>query len=336
MFNKKIIQFYQGLQNTISKIQELFLSDWMINFFKNIAFSGRGSNRCLKEGFLPVPVHFYSPIPDINDLEKRKIWDKKSRLSGIDFNKKNQLILLKKLGQNFSQECQWSLEPTNNPADFYVDNQGFSYGCAAALHSVIRYYKPKKVIEIGSGNSSQVIVRALKLNKEKEHQAAQYIVIDPYPTPFLTKRYLGCHKILKQKVEMVKPEFFDQLGKDDILFIDSGHTVRIGGDVNFLYLDVLPRLKPGVLVHIHDIGLPYEYPKAYATNEVFRQFWTEQYLLQSFLVYNQEFEILLAMNHLMIDHKKDFQKAFPLYDPKIHKFVSGSFWIRRKGDIDGE
>ena len=316
-----------------AKIISRLVTKYTLAIYKRVAIEGIGSDACLKEGFLPVPVHYYSPIPDIFDLSKRKIWDKKSNLTGVNFNEKTQIAFLHELGKKYAKECDWPLKPTKNPADYFVDNQGFSYGCAAALHSMIRHYKPKRVIEIGSGNSSQVIAAALSINKMKDHQKSKYIIVDPYPTHYLAKRpgrsgYYS--QLLKQKVELLDPKFFDQLDKNDILFIDSGHTVRIGGDVNFLFLEVLPRLKPGVVVHIHDIALPYEYPKVYATNEVFRQFWTEQYLLQSFLIFNPTFEVLLAMNYIQTDHKKDFEKAFPLYDLKIHIFSSGSFWIRRK------
>jgi hypothetical protein len=137
-------------------------------------------------------------------------------------------------------------------------------------------------------------------------------------------------QLVKERVEILNVNFFDQLGKDDVLFIDSGHVVRIGGDVNYLILDILPRLAPGVIIHFHDVGLPCDYPKVYATNPQFRVFWTEAYLLQAFLCYNDKFEILLAMNYLMTECQDVFRAAFPLYDPCKHRAVSGSFWIRRK------
>jgi hypothetical protein len=135
--------------------------------------------------------------------------------------------------------------------------------------------------------------------------------------------------MIRERVELTDISRFKELGPNDILFIDSGHTVRTGSDVNFLYLEVLPRLSPGVIIHSHDIGLPYEYQKVYFTNPSFRVFWTEAYLLQAFLSLNPHFEIMLAMNYLMMNHKEKFCKAFPHYNPAIHKATSGSFWIRR-------
>ena len=95
-------------------------------------------------------------------------------------------------------------------------------------------------------------------------------------------------------------------------------------------LDVLPRLASGVIVHFHDIGLPYEYPKVYATNPTFRVFWSEAYLLQAFLSFNSTFEVLLAMSYLMTEQTKEFRAAFSPYDPAQQVAISGSFWIRRK------
>jgi len=324
------MKIFEEVSNRL--INELFFNSriykLLIKIFKKVAYKGLGSNECLKEGFLPVPVHYYSPIPDIKDLEKRKVWDKKSKLIGINFNQKNQLLLLKKLGQKFGQECVWPFEPTANPVDFFLNNQNFSYGCAAALHSMVREFKPRTIIEIGSGDSSKIISQALAANKKENNKKATYVVIDPYPIGHVS--FLKIDKYFKKRVELVNPNYFDKLGKNDILFIDSSHSVKIGSDVNFLYLDILPRLKPGVIVHIHDIGLPYEYPKAYATNEVFRQFWTEQYLLQSFLIFNHDFEILLPMAYIMTDHLSKFKAAFPIYNPAVHKYISHSFWVRRK------
>lgn len=307
----------------------------LIKIFRKTAITGQDSNLCLKSGFLPVPVNFHSPVPDIEDLGKRKIWDVRSELGGIDFRVDAQIKLLNEVGLNYSDECQWPLMPTDNPTEFYLQNQSFSYGCAASTHCMIRHFKPNIVIEIGSGMSSRVISSALAVNYTKLGHRGEYIIVDPYPQDFIENGSIEMKELVEARVELLDPPFFDQLRANDILFIDSGHCVRIGGDVNYLFLDVLPRLETGVIVHIHDIGIPYEYPKAYATSETFRQVWTEQYLLQSFLCFNTEFEVLLAMNYLMTDHSEKFKKSFPYYNSDIHPFNSGSFWIRRKKRHNG-
>lgn len=304
-----------------------FFFDWLIAIFRRIASGGYGSSKCLKQGFLPVPVHFYSPIPDIKDLEKRRVWDQKSEMEGINFNHKNQLVLLKKLGSKYGKECSWPLRATAKEADFFEDNNCFGFGCAAILHSMIREFKPNKVIEIGSGHSSKIISKAIESNERKE---TDYTIVDPYPQDYILKRKVRFTNLIKKRVELLEAKSFGQLERNDILFIDSSHSVKTGGDVNFLYLEVLPRLNPGVIVHIHDIDLPREYPKVYATSETFRQFWTEQYLLQAFLAFNSQFEILLANNFLMRNYTTEFKRVFPFYNPKVHKAISSSFWMRRK------
>jgi hypothetical protein len=306
-----------------------FISIFLAPFISRMAQTGAGSERCLKRKCLPVPIHYYSPIPDIEDLEKRKVWDKKSQLTGIDFPIEKQLEFIKILGEKYGSECDWPLSPTGNPAQFYVNNVSFSYGCAAVLHSMIRYFKPKKIIEIGSGNSSLVISEAITDNRN-ENFPVEYVIIDPYPLDIIKNELKNITKLIIEKGELMDSAFFDQLQKNDILFIDSGHTVKTGSDVNYLILDILPRIKPGVVIHFHDISLPYEYPKIYYTNPQFRVFWTEAYLLQAFLSFNPYFEVLLAMNLIMKDKAGDFQRSFPHYDPDIHKSISGSFWIRRK------
>jgi predicted O-methyltransferase YrrM len=304
--------------------------NYLIEAFKYIAWSGIGSNKCLEKGkFLPVPVHFHSPIPDIQDLAERKIWDVKNELRGIDFRPDEQVNLLKKLGEKFSAECNFPPNPTDNPTVFFTENGRFSFGCAASLHCMIRHYKPKRIIEVGSGMSSLVIARASAMNKA-EDASSIYTIIDPYPGEVVERGLLG-DKLIKARVELLDVSLFEELSENDILFIDSSHSVKIGGDVNYLLLDVIPRLAVGVVIHLHDISLPYEYDRFYATNEGFRQFWTEQYLLQGFLCCNDYFEVLLAMQYLQTDFPHEFKKAFhSSYSPEYHLLGTSSFWMRRK------
>ena len=119
-------------------------------------------------------------------------------------------------------------------------------------------------------------------------------------------------------------DFFSQLESGDILFIDSSHTVKIGSDVNYLFLEVLPRLRPGVIVHVHDIFLPFEYRRDWVLEEF--RFWTEQYLLQSFLTFNSEFEVLMANYYLFHYHQDQLKAVFP----NLSSWIGGSFWLRRK------
>jgi len=295
---------------------------------RRMAATGEGTDACLELGCLPMPVHFYSPVPDIPDLARRQVWKRKSALAGIDFRPDAQVALLRELGRDHGAECDWPAGPTADPHQFHLNNGSFSFGCAASLHTLLRRFRPRRVIEVGSGQSSRVIAAAARRNAA-EGSPVDYTVIDPYPgEPMGTLP--GLTRLVPARVETTAPEAFEALEAGDLLFIDSSHQVKIGGDVNFLYLDVLPRLRPGVLVHVHDIGLPYEYPEVYFTNPRFRVFWTEAYLLQAFLACNAEFEVLLAMHWIQAERPAEFREAFPLHDPARCPAGSGSFWMRRK------
>lgn len=336
MFDKLRVQswIYHNLLQT-------WLFRLLINCFYQIfgkvvwltAKTGLGSEVCLKYGYLPMPVHFYSPVPDIEDLKQRRIWDVKSSLPGIDFNVAGQLALLEELGRGFSKECSWSLT-SERPTDFVLQNSTFSYGCAASTHCMIRHFRPVTVIEIGSGLSSRVISQSLAMNRDDGHSST-YTIVDPYPGEVVRSGGLHVDALLPQRVELLAPEFFNRLAANDILFIDSSHVAKIGSDVNFLFLEVLPRLEAGVIVHIHDISLPYEYSKTYCVSAQLRQFWTEQYLLQAFLCGHRDFEVQLAMNFLMTDHPEHFKQSFPAHDRATSPNNSGSFWLRRKALTNG-
>jgi hypothetical protein len=124
--------------------------------------------------------------------------------------------------------------------------------------------------------------------------------------------------------------FFEHIQEGDVLFIDTSHVVRTGGDVNFLFLEVLPRLNPGVIVHVHDIFLPFEYPREWILEQ--KRFFSEQYLLHAFLLFNSSFEVLLANSFLAHHHNEAFRRTFP----NSPWWGGGSFWVRRKPTLTGD
>jgi len=298
-----------------------------------MAETGVGTDACLAKKCLPVRVHYYWPIPDIEDMEKRQIWGRRSELVGIDLCPDRQVNLVRSLSREYGHECIWPTVPTANPAQFFLHTDiPFAFSDAAILHCLIRQNKPKRVIEVGSGGSSMVISAALRLNdQDTPSYPCEYTIIDPYPVGSVKSKLLfGISHLIEERMELTDISIYDQLQENDILFIDGSHTVRIGGDVNFAILDVLPRLKPGVRVHFHDIPIPYEYPKIYYTGRPeFRVFWTESYLLQAFLACNNRFELLLALNYFHSEHSEQLRLAFPQYDPSIHTYTGSGFWIRR-------
>jgi hypothetical protein len=286
-----------------------------------------------RHGFHVTPVHFYQPIPDTRCLPET-LWTRPSELAGINMNDPMQLDLLRNHFPKFRDEYeQFPTRPTKNPAAFYLNNHLFDGADALVAYCMVRHFQPRLVIEVGSGFSSLVLGQAVAKNNNN----ASLICIEPFPREFLKNGFPGLRSLIESKVQDMDLDFFLQLAAGDILFIDSSHTVKIGGDVNYLFLEVLPRLRPGVLVHVHDIFLPFEYRSDWVKEE--HRFWTEQYLLQAFLTFNSEFEVLMANNYLGHYYKEDLKAAFSsLCRPSSVRtsvaqsasWGGGSFWMHRK------
>ena len=282
-----------------------------------------------RHGFHVTPVHFYQPIPDTQSLPDT-LWTQRSKLVGINMNASVQLDLLRNHFPKFRDEYeQFPTTPTEEPGHFYLNNHLFDGADALVAYCMTRHFRPQLLIEVGSGFSSLLLGQAATKNNN-----STLICIEPFAQEFLKHGFRGLHSLIEKKVQDMDLDFFSQLGPGDVLFIDSSHTVKIGGDVNYLFLEVLPRLKPGVIVHVHDIFFPFDYRRDWVKEEF--RFWTEQYLLQAFLAFNSEFEVLMANRYLAHKYSEDLKAAFPsLGKLKANSKESiswggGSFWMRRK------
>jgi hypothetical protein len=264
-------------------------------------------------GFHVTPVHFYEPIPDTQSLPET-LWSQPSELVGIDRNDSIQLELLRSHFTKLRDE--YNNLPVEPPPGQKRPFRGVD---ALVAYCMIRHFQPELIAEVGSGWSSLVLGQAAAKNKN-----SALICIDPFPGDVLRKGFPGLRSLIGKKIQDIDLEFFSQLGSGDVLFIDSSHTVKIGGDVNYLFLEVLPRLRPGVIVHVHDIFLPFEYRRDWVLDEF--RFWTEQYILQAFLTFNSEFKVLLANSYLNHYHQQELKAAFP----GLSSWAGGSFWMRRK------
>lgn len=284
-----------------------------------------------KFGIDVMQKHFYSPIPDTRVLEgKKDLWEKEMELVDVDLNVEGQLNLLENVFATFRKECDFPLNKTPTPHEYYITNGAFGLISAAVLHCIIRHFAPQTIIEVGSGNSTYVSARASIMNQADGH-ITKLISIEPYPNQVLKKGFPGLSELVPKKVEEVDINFFSRLEDRDILFIDSSHVVRIGGDVNFLYLEVLPRLKRGVIVHIHDVFFPKHYPKDWIIRH--RNFFTEQYLLQAFLTYNDQFEVLWCGSYIYLKYPERLKLMFPSPEGLgfYENYFSSSFWMRKNG-----
>jgi hypothetical protein len=280
-----------------------------------------------KLGFHITLNHFYSPIPDTRTL-KEELWSKISDLPGVNINEQKQLALLSSFADTY--KIEYDRLPQNDTAvshEYYVNNGSFESVDGEILYCMIRSFKPKKIYEIGSGYSTYLSAHATLVNKndEKNGSACELIAFDPYPNQILREGFPGLAKMVSRKIEEISLSEFSSLDCNDILFIDSSHVLRVGSDVQYEYLNILPKLNMGVLVHVHDIFLPAEYPQKWIKTDY--RFWNEQYLLQAFLAFNDSFEVLWASSYMHLKHPDKLVKAFASYNRE--KRWPGSFWMRK-------
>jgi predicted O-methyltransferase YrrM len=275
-------------------------------------------------GFHVIPNSYYQCIPDTRTL-RNELWSRQSELKGIDINEKSQLELLASFQRDFKNEYDnFNSLQTGVPYEYYLNNDMYGSADAEILYCMVRYFKPKNIFEIGSGYSTCLSAKAALKNRE-EASPCNLVAIEPFPNEVLKKGFPGLNRLIIKKIEDVDLAEFEKLGENDILFIDSSHALRIGGDVQREYLEILPRLKKGVVVHIHDIFLPAEYPQDWILKNF--RFWTEQYLLQAFLEFNDSFEILWAGHYFHLKYPEKLEEAFKSYNRE--KILPASFWIRR-------
>jgi predicted O-methyltransferase YrrM len=238
-------------------------------------------------------------------------------------NEQGQIELLEKFIYLKNEYENLPQEKTANPYQFYVNNNALEPVSGEVLYCIIRHFKPKKIFEIGSGYSTYLSAQALLKNKEDGHKG-ELVAFEPYPNEILKAGFPGLSALVVKKIQDVPLKEFSKLGKNDLLFIDSTHVLKIGSDVQYEYLEILPRLNKGVIVHLHDIFLPAEYPKDLVVK--YYKFWTEQYLLQAFLSFNSSFEVLWASSFMHLNHPDKLKKAFSSY--KSSRWPS-SFYLKK-------
>jgi predicted O-methyltransferase YrrM len=280
-----------------------------------------------KLGLHVVPNHFYQPIPDTRELSD-SLFARRTELVGVNMNDQGQSELLAKLAADYKEEFDAlprDKGQTSAPSQFYLNNGTYQSVDAEMLYSMVRHYKPRKMIEIGSGFSTYLAAQALLKNDTADGVRCQFTAIEPYPNDVLAAGFPGMTRLLRDKVQTAALAEFEALEENDILFIDSSHVLKIGSDVHYEYLEILPRLKKGVIVHIHDIFLPAEYPREWVFKH--QRFWNEQYLLQAFLMFNDSFEVLFGGSYMHVTHPEQLAAAFASYDKAT--VWPGNFWMRR-------
>jgi glycosyltransferase involved in cell wall biosynthesis len=284
-----------------------------------------------RRGFHLLRKHFYLPIPDDTD-RLDYFWGKPSALPGLDMNDDVALRMMKNVFPPFLDEFRKRFplyKKEGADPGFYLINGGYMAVDAHVYYCLIRQNRPRRILEIGVGNSTLLAIAANAYN-EQDGRRACLTSVDPYPWELFRGGYPGLDELIDRRVQEVPLSTFEALEADDILFIDSSHVIRSGNDVHFEFLEVLPRLKPGVLVHVHDVSLPKPYPKVYFDNNLY---WNEQYVLQAFLAFNDRFEVIWPGNYMMVTYPERMLETFPeMLTMREHYPQSEptAFWMRVK------
>ena len=286
------------------------------------------------------PNHFYWPVPDLHSLDhsssKAEILNQ-----GLDLRLARQLEFLTQVSEPYQAEWTFPDKPAGSRR-YHYNNGFFETVDAEIAYSIVRSFKPARIIEVGGGYSTRLLVEAARANLEQDGVKAELITIDPCLDRLHEGSLNGDVHILQRPVQQVDLDLFSSLQDGDILFLDSSHVVSVGSDVVYEYLGVLPRLNKGVLVHAHDIFVPFDYPRDLVDN---LSFWSEQYLLTAFLRFNSCFEVLWSSSAMQGFHREVLDSTFPRWKgsyeklPKeVRRFVPrcghdriwpSSFWMRR-------
>jgi hypothetical protein len=266
---------------------------------------------------------YYSPVVHPSDIQRPL--DEPRALPGLRLNTETQLALVQKF--TYRDELLSIPLKKRDVETFGYHNGYFESGDAEMLYNFIRYFKPRRIVEIGCGQSTLLARLAQRRNREHDaNYVCRHICIEPFEQPWLEKT--GA-EIIRKRIESADTEIIRSLEANDILFIDSSHVIRPQGDVVHEYLFLLGLLKPGVIIHAHDIFTPRDYPPRWILQD--RKLWNEQYLLEAFLSFNNQFEILAAVNYLSHEHRGALGNACPILVGETGR-EPGSFWFRRRGE----
>lgn len=271
------------------------------------------------------PGHYYSPIADLEDLKAREgeIFARDAPLADINLQSDAQIELFETLALHAAPLVLATTEAEANAAGqrYYSENDQFGVGDALVFAAMLLAFKPKRVIEIGSGFSSALM---LDINDRFFASGIERTFIEPFPEDRLTALLRDTDKVaarvIPAPVQRVPISVFDELKAGDILFVDSTHITKAGSDVNHIFFRVLPALARGVIIHFHDIFHPFEYPREWFFNG--NRSWNELYLLRAFLMNNRDYRVMFFNSYFA--HTQPVRAAAL---PAFHQSPGGSFWM---------
>lgn len=272
-----------------------------------------------------LPGHFYSPVVMPEELYGREnaVFESENiELYGININEAEQLKLLNII-KTYYPDIHFPFNQTSNYR-YYFNNDYFSYNSAIELFGIIRHFKPKKIVEVGSGFSSALMIDTNEFFMDNK---IELTFIEPFPTrlnSLLRGEDKVKHLIIEKIVQDVDIKYFLSLDENDILFIDSSHVSKTGSDLNHLLFKILPKLRKGVIIHFHDIFYPFEYPKDWVMQKGGFG-WNENYILRAFLTNNSHYKILLFNTYM----EKKYQSWFIENMPDCLIRQGGSIFLQK-------
>jgi predicted O-methyltransferase YrrM len=291
-------------------------------FIKRLPAIKKLNEQVRKQGAFPAG-HYYSPIPEEEDVlayvKSRR--PPSNELLGVKLNERSQNELLNEY-IDFYKDLPFPEKATPDQR-YYYDNGWFSYSDAIFLYCFLRKYTPKRIIEIGSGFSSAVMLDTID---SVFSQRPEISFIEPYPNRLISLFKDGDREqvsLIDKKIQEVPSDILLALESGDLLFIDSSHVVKCDSDLHHLMFEILPRLQPGVFVHFHDVFYPFDYPSHWLMEG---RYWNENYFLRAFLSYNSEWEIMFFntyVHHMFGDLIKEKM-------PLCARNHGGSLYIQRQ------
>jgi predicted O-methyltransferase YrrM len=300
----------------------VFVAGWILWLARRVGFGRiplcRGA--LMQIGVIPIRRHYYEPFFSAREL--RQPLSAERDLPGIDWNLPAQLQFLRELRYEQELADLSRPAPATGVPQFRFQNGSFESGDAEFLYQVIRARKPRRIFEIGSGHSTLIAHRAVEQNmRELPGYTCRHVCIEPYENPWLEKVNVT---VVRKKVEDVERTLFQELEANDLLFIDSSHVIRPQADVVVEFLEILPLLRPGVIVHVHDIFSPRDYPADWLFQHM--RLWGEQYLLEGFLTDSRSWKILGALNLLRHGHFDELRRVCPYLTADREP---GSFYLQK-------
>ncbi len=239
----------------------------------------------------------YSPLPRLSELKRNRArWARPSSMGGVNLDVNVTRQRFERLHSLYGAELD--ALPSYDELAGIGFGPGFTPVDARTQYYMLRDLKPRRYLEVGSGLSTYYCSLAAERNRA-EGSPLEIICVEPYPYAKL-REMAGLSKIIQSEVQDVDLSLFRTLHANDVLFIDSSHVVRLDGDVPYLFLEALPQLNPGVVVHIHDVPFPYNVPfpaEYWVFGTVWPRFWTEAMLTQAFLAFNHAFQVQLSLPH---------------------------------------